>query len=207
MVNSFFDEVYLINLKHREDRFEQFRQMADCNRFHFRRIEAINKTDLHLSTGQAVEENDRRMGELACKMSHVEAINAAIENNHESILIFEDDADLLFGWEEKLIKSIADLPADWEMFYLGVNDINKTKQFVTNHLCKIWTGYTTHAYAIHERAYKPILKALYTRAPIDVIYAEYIHPKGNSYCMPENIAVQRDGFSDITNNNEKYNLK
>jgi GR25 family glycosyltransferase involved in LPS biosynthesis len=178
--------------------------MADSIGMKFTRIPAVDKNNLMLSTGQNMEENDRRQAELACKLSHITAISQAKALGAERVLIFEDDAELSSNFLDQLDRAYNDLPSDWEMFYLGVNDINKTKQIYNNHLCKIFTGYTTHAYSVNIRAYDLILNKLLYRAPIDVLYAEFIHPRGHSYCMHKNICSQIDDFSDITNKHESY---
>jgi hypothetical protein len=93
------------------------------------------------------------------------------------------------------------------MLYLGVNDINGTKEILTDNICRIRTGFTTHAYAINSTAYDLALNAFDMRGQADVLYADYIHPLGHSYAFHPNICHQADGFSDITLKDEKYTLK
>ena len=174
--------------------------------------------------GQMMEENERRNMELACKLSHLRLIKYAKDKGYKNILIFEDDARLVDGFIDKL-ESIVQRVTNgklfffdghfqtmeiviknapfWQMLYLGVNHINPPVE-IDGNLCRVITGFTTHAYAVNCTAYDLLLSALDYRGQADVLYADYIHPLGHSYAISPNIAYQEDGFSDITLKEESY---
>jgi GR25 family glycosyltransferase involved in LPS biosynthesis len=219
MLNEFFPHIFCINLNRRPDRLEEFTDMAKHHGFDFTRWEATDGRLLKHPNGQPMEENERRQMELACKISHLRLIRHAKEEGLGWILIFEDDARLVEGYERLLKGLFTTGPYgnlyfsrnnnnqyswNWDMFYLGFNDINKTAEPLGNNIVRVRTGFTTHAYAVNFPAYDKIIEAFDYRGQADVLYADYIHPLGNSYAISPNIAYQADGFSDITLKDENY---
>jgi hypothetical protein len=191
-----FPHIYCINLHRRPDRLEQFDQQAKATGFTYERLEAVD--GVHLE-----EENDRRKAELGCKLSHLKAIKRAQRHGHESVLIMEDDA--FITGDLSIIPET--LPEGWEMFYLGVSHINPPEK-INAGLVRVATGFTTHAYAIHASAYDVAIKAIeQTRAQIDVIYADHLHPRRNSYAVAPSIITQRISRSDIINSEANYTEK
>jgi GR25 family glycosyltransferase involved in LPS biosynthesis len=220
MLNDYFPHIFCINLDRREDRLARFDAMAKANDFTYTRWPAVDGRELRDPNGNLMEENERRRMELACKVSHARLIRYAKSQGMSHILVFEDDAVLDKGWEAKIHEPLfpstyglgieineTHCTADWHMLYLGVNDINGTKEILTDNICRIRTGFTTHAYAINSTAYDLALNAFDMRGQADVLYADYIHPLGHSYAFHPNICHQADGFSDITLKDEKYTLK
>lgn len=204
MLNGYFDNIYCLNLAHRADRWKSFSRRAKEAGFTVERFEAINGAELKNGLGSIMEENPRRNSELACKIGHLRIIRDAKAKGYRSILILEDDLVLRPNWENIFRHAYAGLPDSWEMFYLGVNNLNPAVE-IAPHLSRIRTGFTTHAYAVHSRAYDTIIEAFDFRGQADVLYADYLHPRGNSYCVSPNIAIQEAGHSDITNKIEIYN--
>lgn len=223
MLNEIFDAVFCINLDRRPDRLERFTAMAKELHFTFTRWQAVDSKVLKHPNGMIMEENERRNNELACKLSHLRLLKYAKEKKYSSILIFEDDA-VINQSLIPILDSITSLTKDydeprdfkfelyqsgikiqhWHMLYLGVNDINKTKEKITENIYRIYTGFTTHAYAVNSIAYDILIEALEYRGQADVLYADYVHPLGKSYCIHPNIVYQEDGFSDITEKEESY---
>jgi glycosyl transferase family 25 len=75
------------------------------------------------------------LGEIACSLSHRNIYASMIKEGWQRILILEDDALPLFHQLELLRETISELPANWELVYLGylkhekVTLGLKTKQF------------------------------------------------------------------------------
>ena len=99
--------------------------------------------------------------EVACTMSHLNAIRQAYLNGHESALIVEDDAVLTNRFFEhwKLYAELA--PLDWEVLQWTTNNaaVNRKKSYLSNDFWISWTGYhwSTIAYTIKRDAMKRIL--------------------------------------------------
>ena len=77
-----------------------------------------------------------------CLESHLHLIKEAIKNNHEKILIFEDDVKFV-----KSIKSIKEAPKDWNMVYLG-GTVHRVMDNKYAGYSRVQT-WTTHAYFIN----------------------------------------------------------
>lgn len=223
MLNKYFDAIFCINLDRRSDRLERFAEMARKFNFTFHRWPAVDGLELKHPNGNIMEENERRNMELACKLSHLRLLKYAKLEGLRNILIFEDDARLTADSIHKISKvvipqvyatllrgvddeskSYLSMNPEWHMLYLGVNDINKTKEIITDDLARIRTGFTTHSYAVNHIAYDMLINALEFRGQADVLYADYIHPLCKSYAIHPNVAYQEDGFSDITLKEESY---
>lgn len=58
-------------------------------------------------------------GEIACSLSHRMIYQAMLDNNWQRVLIFEDDVVPDYSKLPLLANCLKELPADWELFYLG----------------------------------------------------------------------------------------
>ena len=120
--------------------------------------------------------------------------------NLGNVFIFEDDIILDPNFNNKLSLVMQELPSDWDMFYLGGNnvkpEINLKK--VTDNIYKTSHTLTTHAYAIKNNLFEKVIKEqLMFENPPDGYYASKIHPNYNCYVVKPGIAFQRPSFSDI----------
>jgi glycosyl transferase, family 25 len=59
------------------------------------------------------------MGEIACSLSHRAVYAKMVEKGWDKILILEDDVLPVFPNIESIPAALAELPADWELVYLG----------------------------------------------------------------------------------------
>ncbi len=59
------------------------------------------------------------LGEIACSLSHRMVYNEMIRNNWQKVLILEDDVLPLYDHLKILPEVLRELPADWELVYLG----------------------------------------------------------------------------------------
>lgn len=64
-------------------------------------------------------------GEIACSLSHRMIYQAMIDNNWQKILVLEDDVVPDYNELAFLSDCLKELPADWELFYLGYLKNNK----------------------------------------------------------------------------------
>jgi glycosyl transferase, family 25 len=75
-------------------------------------------------------------GELACSLSHRMVYEEMIKHNWQKVLILEDDVLPLYDHLDELPAALNELPADWELVYLGylkheqVTFSLKAKQFL-----------------------------------------------------------------------------
>jgi GR25 family glycosyltransferase involved in LPS biosynthesis len=143
-----FSKIYCVNLPSRPDR----RQNA-INQFNkiglkgYQFFNAIDGRELNLKAGSAFL-NPAMVG---CYLSHYLIIREAIENNYESILVFEDDINFIVGAATFLDYAIPTVPADWEFIYLGYTvypkEIKNTK-ILSDYWAIPGHCWGTHAYAV-----------------------------------------------------------
>jgi GR25 family glycosyltransferase involved in LPS biosynthesis len=147
----------------------------------------------------AEKHNDPKRG---CLESHISVIKNAIKNNDKYILIMEDDCKYIKGFG-----SMEKLPDNWDMLYLGgtVHRIidRKYKGYAR---VQCWT---THAYIVNltnPLFVNKLLEAEGYEGEIDRYYLEKIHPHFNAYVCDPMIAIQKEGFSDIENQEVSYDF-
>lgn len=144
-------KIYVINLDRREDRLEAF-----LDRFEPLGLGEIERFAAVDGTAEDVpkEWEARGAGAWGCFLSHWRLIERAYAEGLERILIFEDDAEPLYPPEEfaeALKATLAELPSDWEQFYLGCEHLHGTIEpptRISEHLVIPYNANRTHAYAL-----------------------------------------------------------
>ena len=110
-----FDRVVCINLARRTDRFDEF--MAQFDSWPFGQVDRVNAIDGHRCLPPAWWNSGP--GAWGCYRSHLRIIEDALNDQIESLLIFEDDALLCRDFVMKATAFFAELPDDWNWCYLG----------------------------------------------------------------------------------------
>lgn len=110
-----FEHSFVINLDGRKNRLEKFQ-----DRFNKTGIEVEVKR-FQAFNGKKIGQPDQWNGDGAfgCYLSHLVLMETALNNEWNYYTVFEDDADFLPGFKEKLSECLKELPDDWGWFYLG----------------------------------------------------------------------------------------
>ena len=199
---------FFINLdiyKEREDYMKnQFiKNNISCNRFPgFNKKLLTQETILNLKENNIIEKNfnppNHQYGSICCLLAHTN-LYKHIQKNYENgtFLIFEDDCKILPNFNQKLDKYIKTLPKNWEMAWLGYNNIKGKK--INEDWYKptqgFFVGYNSqhHSYLINYECIPKILKILF---PInnrfvnkDMIFRKNFN-KFNAYFLKERLAIQ-----------------
>jgi len=228
MLNKYFDKIYLINLKKRKDRLEQFQNLSKEFRFDFELKEAfdgINKIDDDFiynekkikytnnefynplggdSFGVANYHLNYFKGQIGCLISHLEIIKDADKKKYNSILIFEDDTCFVKDFNERMEKLMSSIFDDWDMLYLS-GSVPKFLDNYTN-FSKVSQIHTTHSYALKKNVFKDFIKLLEKNMfikPVDSSYVS-IQDSINTYVAMPYLTYQGEGYSDIQNFNTNY---
>lgn len=188
-----------------------------------RRIKTLKECDrIGLPVRFHIVKKNPNGGVVGCMESHIQIINYAKQNKFKNILVMEDDVQFD---TEVLQNTNIQVPEDWEMFYLGYH-VNKGYQH-SQHILKILSGLTTHAYIMRDTLYDYVLDNItqdWKSIPefydlnahekpffdldnhaIDIFYAKWIHHRRNkTYGAYPLIAYQRPSFSHIENKNVDY---
>lgn len=113
-------------------------------------------------------------GEIACSLSHRNIYQSMIDNNLKRVLVFEDDVVPDYHNMPLLFDALKELPADWELFYLGYL---KNEKITTGTLLK-------------QTWYKIMSRFGFSRMPLDMIRRRMPQPFSP--------ALMRAGFHDCT---------
>lgn len=189
MILDYFDECYLINLDRDRDKLAAATRRLAAQGIQFTRVQAIDGLELPV-------DHVPRRGHYCCAQSHAKIYRDALAAGHKAILIFEDDVlfrdDAASVLRNIVIPQLDQMP--WDILYLGCRMFG-IKQ-VGPHICKVGSGYHTHAYAVRCWCL-PMLLA-WTESTIwhdEGWFDGFNLPIAKLVVHPA-IAVQADGWSD-----------
>lgn len=220
-MNEYFDKIFVINLNHRSDRWEQCTKLfSEYNITNYERFEAIcpkyENIPKKLYNNLVVNKKEWYVtGAVGCKLSHLEIIKLAKERNYNNFLVLEDDFCIqktigdfnnIFNNFINEIKNI-----NWDMIYLGGNNLIKPKSINNLKLLhKAVKVNTTHAYCLNKSLFdKCINEISICGTEIDDYYKNNIQKNNelNVYCIFPSLIKQRESVSDIFKGSVmKYNF-
>ena len=148
---NYFDQILYINLENRPDRQKQI-------------LNEFNKIGINPSKITRIDAvYEKYNGHIGCAKSHIKALELAINNNYENIVIFEDD--FIFTKDKndinKILSSfIKDFKNDWDvvMFTSVFKDLLPVENF--NYINKVKFATTSSAYIIQKHFYRTLLNKL-----------------------------------------------
>ncbi|MEK7224904.1 MAG: glycosyltransferase family 25 protein, partial [Bacteroidota bacterium] len=130
LLQQYFDKVLVLTVPRFKDRQEKVKHRLSGISFEF--FYGVDKNDL---TDEYIRSNyhyDKKnslavrqyypplnTGEIACALSHRNIYQAMIDNNWQHVLVFEDDVVPDEKNLSLLSATLDELPADWDLFYLG----------------------------------------------------------------------------------------
>lgn len=130
LIKQYFDKVFVLTVPRFKDRHEKVKQRLQGISFEF--FYGTDKNDLDENAiGRDYSYNKRNSlairqffpplnkGEIACSLSHRNIYQDMVDNGWKSVLIFEDDVVPDTNTLPSLADCLKELPADWELFYLG----------------------------------------------------------------------------------------
>jgi glycosyltransferase involved in cell wall biosynthesis len=156
LIETFFDEIYVINLERRKDRWDR-----TSHRMHEHGISRFTRfvgTDLGSAKGIA--------------HTHARLFREAIEKDREWILILEDDIAFHKQFSTIITAGMAKVPLEASVLYLGAHSTKKIAQRRTGsvfwHDCSTVTfgdcpphWYGAYAMAVHKSAFRRLAKAAF----------------------------------------------
>lgn len=171
LVDSVFDMVYYINLDKDELRNKNMlNYLSAFNIQKYKRISGavidvdIESIPLHVYRNFNKKDDIYIRNAIGCRLSHLNCINDAKQNNFKRILILEDDIQFAKNLNDLLLGNYNNLH-DFDMLYLGGLEEQQFRNQIV----------TTHAYAITDNIYEDILNmAIPSGMEIDNFYAKII---------------------------------
>jgi glycosyl transferase, family 25 len=198
------DQIYYINLEKRKDRLALIK-------------EEIKKISPNLEKVSRINAIEKENGAIGCGLSHIKALELAIEKNYNQIIILEDDFEFTKSVEEinYQINYLLNKVDDYNICSLSAN-IKRVKPYKNNVYiaCDIQT---TSSYIIHKRFFKILLDNFkeavsimeknykYTQAEIDVNWKKLQGKDKKFYVFRPVLGKQRSGYSDIEKKHVNYN--
>jgi len=140
-INNLVDQVYYINLDSRPDRqFFIERRLSNFG-IQSKRIPALNGKTWNGIISNFIKRHSKEWyhpsttipGYLTCTFSHWLALQDALENGYETILLLEDDAILHKNFDyhfNQIFEEIRERKIEWDIIYLG--HYSRTFSFLTN---------------------------------------------------------------------------
>jgi GR25 family glycosyltransferase involved in LPS biosynthesis len=178
---KFFDRIIVINLPRRTDRLEQFDKEAKKIGFDYEIHPAMDGKFLGMDPI------------VAGRLSHIEVLRKIKPD--EMVLICEDDAKFDTEFNTKFDEYMADLPKNWDIFYLGA--IKNETRPVNKHWVRQVVSTGTQAYCVNPAKVDLFIQiAREFDQWIDVAYRLWAD-RTNAYIANPNLVIQHDGFSDL----------
>jgi GR25 family glycosyltransferase involved in LPS biosynthesis len=201
-LNYLTNNIYVINLKHREDRRNHIiseLKKTECNSYEI--IEAINGNELPKTTRLS-------KGALGLAKTYLKIYDKWKENNDGVVCLIEDDCVFLDNFNEDLKTFLHHTPKDWDILYFGGNH-NYHRGYKTeeiNPYCiKLNYTFSNHCLVMKNYVFEELI-TLVTPMELEVDVAmTYLQQKYNAYCTPTKITNQLVNYSDIENRVVDYN--
>lgn len=212
MLNDYFDKIYVINLKRREDRLLKFDRLSKKYNFYYEIFEALDKKNIdndftynNIKITEPYGDYYYFSGQVGCLISHLEILKKCKAENVAKALIFEDDVNFCEGFENKLRDFMNSINQNWQFLYLS----GSLPKFIRHyHLySKVSSILTTHSYSLKREIYDDVIKHLEKnifKKPVDLCYTD-LQSTFNTYVAMPFLTYQEGGFSDIGDGFRDYN--
>ena len=181
-INDYFDKVVVINLDKRTDRLEKITKQLDELGITFERFSAIDGTGKNPM--------------LANRDSHVEVWK---QNLGKRVLILEDDAYFVEGFQERFDEVIQTLPEEWDIFYLGVFLDKRTGKVikVNNDWYRQVVSTGTQAYCLYPDMMQFFIDRIDAYDGYVDVGLRILAEDTNAYITQPNLVTQYAGYSDL----------
>lgn len=214
---EFIDNIYIINLEKRKDRWEECQ--VEINKYNLpldkiTRIEGIlYDGDINNDIFIAHRKRKRRnlhycKSAFGCKQSHLSILEKHKDDKDKNILILEDDFELCDDFNNKFNNIIKDLKnvKNYKICYIGYSYNKKLSIYekITSNLGFIKNIYGTQGYIINSNFINELLQFCNDcKFEIDVCYSK-LQKKTKLHSSNEIIIKQRPSFSNILNKTIDY---
>ena len=174
--NKLLENIYFINLDESKDRLEMMNKAAKKHNLNFKRFPAFHGKKINIDDfikKNIITKFDEKPGDLGCGLSHIHLWKECVNNNHEYVLILEDDVILDDNFNTLFNKYYKQVPDDWDMIHLGSSWLKGKK--ISDNVLK--TNRTVGAYAILFKlnTLKDLIKnKIPLKAPVDLAIGAFI---------------------------------
>jgi GR25 family glycosyltransferase involved in LPS biosynthesis len=210
MVTKYFDKIYVLNLKKRDDRLATIKKrltFVDIEDYEV--FNGVDGSVMKRLWEVYSEKNSyfKNSSYVGCSLSHLSIYQHAIEKNYNRILIIEDD-DRVHRSANKMMEIYSSQVPEWEdLLYLGYIplsddctrwDYNVTGRFIDKNVFVAKNLWGLYGYGITQNLMKEMIEVYNNDFPmeIDRYFVTKIQPRGNSYGVTPQLFAADDGYSD-----------
>jgi GR25 family glycosyltransferase involved in LPS biosynthesis len=201
-LNYLTNNIYVINLKHREDRRNHIiseLKKIECSPYNI--IEAIN--------GHVLPNTTRLThGALGLVKTYLKIYDVWKENNDGSICLIEDDCVFLENFNNDLETFLENTPKDWEILYFGGNHnyhMGYKTDEINSYCIKLNNTFSNHCLVMKNYVFQELIEIIISMEfEVDVAMT-ILQKKYNAYCTSTKITNQLVNYSDIENRVVDYN--
>lgn len=198
-------KVYWVNLPHMTKRASHMRTLLSNCPYDHEHIEAVSPSTMPPYI-DGNREYPLRPTEYACTLSHMKALQACLQDEHEYAIIVEDDIANIERIDfDHIVKSA---PDNWECLQLQTNNLRITLDLYNNHFLKrgtLWmewdpNHWSTLVYVIHkERVRDKILQMTtdFTKFPIRPVADIFVYSSFLTYTTTKPLTTSLDEDSSI----------
>lgn len=185
----FGDRIFCINVASRVDRWTHAQALFEKHGFKAIRFEAV--------TGIVV--NGQVSGDSGCTASHRALLDLMVLGQWPNMLVLEDDFDILHeDFMDKACRIIAELPADYDLVYLGGHYGEQPIARHSPHLIRCGRFLTTSSYGITLKMAEKMRESIQGIGPIDSLYGGF-HRDNQCFVADPRLIVQFPSVSDLQN--------
>ncbi len=184
---SFFDRIYCISLKNRDDR----RAIAASV---FKRVGLSQRVEFVLVEPHPVN------SEQGIFESHMRCVRKGLDAGADTILIFEDDVQFE-RFSPQRIKACTEFLRGcdhWKILFLGAM-VQASRTTASPAVRKVSFRCLSHAYALHRHYAKQLLAQVWQGKPYDGVLGHLKDDRDGVYACSPMIAFQSDAATDNVN--------
>jgi GR25 family glycosyltransferase involved in LPS biosynthesis len=198
-LNKITNEIYVLNLKKRDDRLNHIKKELE-------KIFCENYTIVESIDGSKIENPTKlKNGMFGLIMTYLKIYELSKNNDSDSLIIIEDDCVFSKEFCEKFEIFIEEVPNDWKLLYFGGNhnthiNLEQPKK-ISKNVIKLINTYSAHCVIIKKDVFFKFIDELKEfKIENDVLLVNF-QKKYPSYSTSEKITWQINNHSDIE---EKY---
>lgn len=201
-VNDFFEKAIFTNCDHRTDRLAQFTEETAKYGIVAERFKGLV---YHNPDNYPVDPGNFNPGVVGTILTMYNVVKEAKDLGLKNFLFFEDDAIFHEDFVAFFDKFIRQVPEDWCLLYLGGQNV-ETPIPVSDNINRVTKVFYVHAVGFNSRIYDEVLELFHP--PVitrngDVILTD-IQAKHSCYIFTPRLVYQREGFSDVWQENLNF---
>lgn len=199
-LEQFFNKIYCLTLERRKDRQDSASAVFSYLGLDPWMVEWVHGPD------RPMDHTGKPNGNLGCTTGHRRILDDIVRSKVKRALVFEDDVAIAYDSpemkhlvepQELFAKFIPEVPADWDMLYLGGQYADNPQRKVSAHVIRFNRMLTTSSYGITLAMAKRLAPGIQGVGPIDSLYGGY-QPDAKCYVFTPRLFTQGRSYSDLT---------